>query len=90
MTELQLRPFCHFYHGETICPLDFDGKNEGKIWQAEKIVCEDFQNEIDPSNPAVSFAQYVVMYIEKWAPFTFADILETYFMHCPEMRSQLH
>ena len=89
MYERSLIRYCHFYNGETLCPKEFDGKNEGKLWQAEKIICEDMYNCIDGSNPHISLARYVGAYVGKWDPFGYHDVMETYFEKFPEARSQV-
>lgn len=35
----QLLEYCYFYKGEVICPEEFDKKNEGELWFAEKMIC---------------------------------------------------
>ena len=32
----QLLEYCYFFKGEVICPKEFDKKNEGELWFAEK------------------------------------------------------
>ena len=41
MTYNQLLEYYYFYKGEVICPEEFDKKNEGELWFAEKMICED-------------------------------------------------
>ena len=36
MLYSQLLPLCYFFKGEVMCPLEYDRKNEGKLWFAEK------------------------------------------------------
>lgn len=47
MNEQDLLKYCFFYKGEAIIPPTFDKKNEGKLWVAEKYVCEEIPNLID-------------------------------------------
>ena len=32
----QLLEYCYFFKSEVMCPLEYDRKNEGKLWFAEK------------------------------------------------------
>ena len=43
MNETSILQYCYFYKGEEICPKQYDGKNEGKLWQAEKLICEEYR-----------------------------------------------
>ena len=89
MIEQQILPFCHFYKGEAICPPKFDGKHEGKLWQAEMMVCTHFNKCVDASNPQLSVAQLVSSYVGKWAPYKFREVMDVYFKCVPEMRSKV-
>lgn len=61
-------------------------KNEGKLWVAEKYICEDIPNLIDKENPRRSIASYIAAYVGKWAPFNFMDIMATYFKKSPDVK----
>ena len=89
MNETSLLQYCHFYKGEELCPKRYDGKNGGKLWQAEKFICEELFGLVDNSNPRISMAQFVSDYVQKWSPYKFRDVMETYFEKFPESRSQL-
>ena len=75
MLYSQLLPLCYFFKGEVMCPLEYDRKNEGKLWFAEKMICEHLSELVDDANPRVSFAKAVAAYV-----------METYFEKCPELR----
>lgn len=75
-----------FYKGEIIIPSRFVKKNEGKLWVAEKYICEDIPNLIDKENPRRSIASYIAAYVGKWAPFNFMDIMATYFKKSPDVK----
>lgn len=51
MNETSILQYCYFYKGEEICPKQYDGKNEGKLWQAEKFICEELFGLVDNSTP---------------------------------------
>ena len=89
MNETSILQYCYFYKGEEICPKQYDGKNEGKLWQAEKFICEELFGLVDNSTPRISTAQLVSDYVQKWSPYKFRDVMETYFENFPESRSQL-
>ncbi|MBW4769912.1 hypothetical protein [Hoylesella nanceiensis] len=67
-------------------PKEFDKKNEGELWFAEKMICEDLSELVDDANPRVSFAQAVASYLSKWDPYSLYEVMETYFEKCPEQR----
>lgn len=91
MTETQLLKYCLFYRGEVLVPVEYDGKAEGKIWAAEKIICEQMPNDVDESNPALSMAELVSAYVGKWSPYKYADVMSVYLDKCPaEVKSQFH
>lgn len=76
MTYNQLLEYCYFYKGEVICPKEFDKKNEGELWFAEKMICEDLSELVDDANPRVSFAQAVASYVGKWDPYSLYEVME--------------
>ena len=86
MTYNQLLEYCYFYKGEVMCPLEYDRKNEGKLWFAEKMICEDLSELVDDANPRISFARAVASYVGKWAPYSLYEVMETYFEKFPELR----
>ena len=89
MNETSILQYCYFDKGEEICPKQYDGQNEGKLWQAEKFICEELFGLVDNSTPRISTAQLVSDYVQKWSPYKFRDVMETYFEKFPESRSQL-
>lgn len=89
MTYEQILQYCHFFKGEAICPQYYDGKTEGKLWQAEKTICEDLPNLVDSLNPEISLAQAVSLYIGKWSPYKLFEIMDVYFEKCTDLRSKL-
>lgn len=89
MLYSQLLPLCYFFKGEAMCPLEYDGKNEGELWFAEKMICEELSDLVDDENPRVSFAKAVAAYVGKWDPYFLYEVMETYFEKCPDVRSQL-
>ena len=50
MLYSQLLPLCYFFKGEVMCPLEYDRKNEGKLWFAEKMICEHLSELVDDAN----------------------------------------
>lgn len=89
MTYDQLLQYCFFFRGEAICPQHYENKHEGKLWQAEKAICEDLSSLVDSSNARVSIARAVSLYVGKWHPYKLFDIMDIYFEKCPELRSKL-
>ena len=69
-----------------MCPLEYDRKNEGKLWFAEKMICKHLSELVDDANPRVSFVQAVGSYVGKWDPYFLYEVMETYFEKCPELR----
>ena len=86
MLYSQLLPLCYFFKGEAMCPLEYDEKNEGELWFAEKMISEDLSELVDDANPRVSFVQAVGSYVGKWDPYFLYEVMETYFEKCPELR----
>lgn len=90
MTESQLLKYCLFYKGETLPPVEFNQTNAGKLWQAEKYICENLANNIAPDSPALEMATLVEAYVGKWAPFSANEVMSQYWERCPdEVRSKL-
>ena len=81
MTEQDLLKYCYFYKGEALIPPDFDKKNEGKLWVAEKFICEEIPHLIDEENPRKSIASYIDSYVGKWAPFKHDEVMTTYYYY---------
>lgn len=86
MTEQDLLQYCSFYKGEALVPIAFDKKNEGKLWVAEKYVCEEIPNLVNRENPRKSIASFVAAYVGKWDPYGFLETMETYFQLNPDLR----
>ena len=78
MTEQDLLKYCHFYKGEELVPQGFDRRNEGKLWVAEKFICEEIPHLIDEGNPRKSIVGYIESYVGKWAPYELENVMETY------------
>lgn len=78
MTEQDLLKYCLFYKGEELLPRDFDKKNEGKLWVAEKFICEEIPHLINEKTPRKSMAGYIESYVGKWAPYELKGVMETY------------
>lgn len=89
MTNNAMIKYCRYYKGEAICPPQYDGTNAGKLWQAEKFVCEEFFNLIDWVAPYHCFIEYVSAYVEKWSPYTCDAIMKEYFDHRPDIYSDI-
>lgn len=89
MTEQDLLKYCFFYKGEAMIPQKFDKKNEGKLWVAEKYICEEIPNFIDEGNPRKSIALYISAYVGKWAPFRYDEVMNTYIQYAPDLKSYI-
>ena len=59
-------------------PEEYDGKNEGKLWLAEKFICEEIPHLIDRENLRMSIRDYIESYVGKWAPWETESIMKTY------------
>ena len=89
MTSNAMIRYCRYYKGEAICPPQYDGTNAGKLWQAEKFVCEEFFNLISWVVPYYSFIEYVSAYVEKWSPYKCEEIMNEYFNNRPDIYSDI-
>lgn len=89
MTSNAMIRYCRYYKGEAICPPQYDGTNAGKLWQAEKFVCEEFFNLINWVVPYYSFIEYVSAYVEKWSPYKCEEIMNEYFNNRPDIYSDI-
>ena len=89
MTSNAMIKYCRYYKGEAICPPQYDGTNAGKLWQAEKFVCEEFFNLINWVVPYYSFIEYVSAYVEKWSPYKCEEIMNEYFNNRPDIYSDI-
>ena len=89
MTSNAMTRYCRYYKGEAICPPQYDGTNAGKLWQAEKFVCEEFFNLINWVVPYYSFIEYVSAYVEKWSPYKCEEIMNEYFNNRPDIYSDI-
>lgn len=89
MTEQEILKYCHFYKGEAMIPQSLDQKNEGKLWVAEKAVCEDFSHLIDRDNPRRKIAEIVAAYVSKWSPMKFRPIMRTYFEKVSDLEDEI-
>lgn len=67
-------------------PESFDKKNEGKLWVAEKYLCEEAPFLIKENNPRRDMANYVAAYVGKWSPYNFYDIMQTYFLKNTDLK----
>ena len=89
MTENDLIPYCFFYKGEAIIPSSYDHTDEGKLWVAEKFVCEELPNQIDKEEPRKSIALLVASYVGKWSPFKFHEVMDIYLKRVPDLRNYI-
>ena len=89
MTSNAMIRYCRYYKGEAICPPQYDKTNAGKLWQAEKFVCEEFFNLINWVVPYYSFIEYVSAYVEKWSPYKCEEIMNEYFNNRPDKYSDI-
>ena len=89
MTEQEILKYCYFYQGEAMIPQSFDQKDEGKLWVAEKAICENFSNLIERDNPRRNIAEFVAAYVGKWAPFNFRSVMRTYFEKAPDLKEEI-
>lgn len=92
MTTAELTELCHFYHGEQSCPLDYDRTPLGKLWQAEKMLCEDIlcdNPNIPMENPHKVFDEYIALYVGKWDPYGFEEVMNVYFEMVPDYRKEI-
>lgn len=88
MTELQLLKYCHFFKGEALTPFEqTDGHR--LLWLAEKWICEEVNNLIDPTDPQKAIASYVAAYVGKWSPFELKSIMDIYFQKAPELKAEI-
>jgi len=88
MTEQQLLKHCHFYKGEALPPFEqTDGRR--LLWLAEKWICEEGNNLINPANPKREMASYIAAYVGKWAPFKSESIMELYFQKAPQLKAEI-
>ena len=91
MKRDELLKLCHFYNGESECPQEFDGRNEGALWASEQTACDimespDFESS---GNPRFDFDNMVAQLTAKWCPYQYRDILETYFRHSPTYKKRI-
>ena len=78
MTEQDLLKYCYFYKGEALIPADFDKRDEGKLWMAEKFVCEEIPHRIDERNLRESIRSWVESYVGKWDPWGWQRVMAIY------------
>lgn len=78
MTERELFPYCCFYKGEALMPIEYAQTHAHLIWLAERFVCEEVLHQIDEADPRTDIATWVDAYVGKWAPFSYDDIMATY------------
>lgn len=83
MNKTELLKYCYFFKDEKQCPQSYDGKHEGKLWQAEKMICEYMTELVHKDNPRESMANAIAMYIEKWSPYKYLEVMDIYFEKCP-------
>lgn len=77
ITKDDLLKHCLYYRGEADVPVRFHGKDEAKLWIAEKYACERPQL-IDYENTKRSFSTLVGAYVGKWDPYGWNEIMESY------------
>ena len=81
MTREELLTLCHFYHGENDCPAEYDSTPYGQLWQAERMLCEEIlcdNPNIPIKNPRKVFNEYVALYVGKWNPWGYEDVMKLY------------
>lgn len=88
MTEQELLKYCHFYKGEALCPFEHPDQCR-YLWNAERWVCEEGCNLIDPTNVKFSLANYVAAFVSKWNPYEFGLLMDVYFQNSPEYKDRI-
>lgn len=86
MTAEDILKYCHFYKGETMMPESMEDTNEGMLWIAERMICEEFCNNISQKNTRRDIASYVASYVGKWNPYELGDVMKTYLARAPEQK----
>ena len=64
---------------EAQVPQQYDQRNEGQLWQAEKMICKEFRDMVGDVNPRKDIAGLVASYISKWNPYGLESVMKTYF-----------
>lgn len=88
MTYNEILPYCLFFNGEELVPSSLD-QTDGRLWLAEKKVCEEFPSLVSDENPRTSLASAVYYFLGKWYPFKFGDYMNRYFEKAPELKDSL-
>lgn len=81
MSREELLELCHFYDGENECPSEFNQTSFGQLWRAEQMLCEDIlcdNPNIPMDNPRKTFYEYVALYVEKWNPYGYKEVMDVY------------
>ncbi len=81
MKREELLKLCYFYKGEEECPLEYDGKPEGKFWTAEDSLCNSILLGYDlaPGEaPRQVFDEYMDALLGKWCPYKREELMEIY------------
>ena len=89
LSKKELLKYCFFYKGEAEIPEQLDHTSEGKLWQAEMMVCEHFREGLDSSDIRLSIANMIVAYVSKWDPYYWVETMETYFQKAPDLKQQI-
>lgn len=87
MTPEDILKYCHFYKGEVIMPEYLENTNEGQLWIAEKVVCENFASNIRANAAQKDVASLVASYVGKWNPYGLTDVMSAYFIKVPSVRT---
>lgn len=81
MKREDLLKLCYYYKGEAECPIEYDGKPEGKFWTAENSLCNDIllgYNLASGETPRQIFDGYIDALIGKWCPYQYEELMEMY------------
>ena len=69
MLEQDLLKYCFYYKGEVLNPFDDKHQNEGRLWIAEKMVCEEFPYLVDEKDPQKQMASLIANFVYDNLPF---------------------
>lgn len=86
MTAEDILNYCHFYKGEAMMPESMENTNEGMLWIAERMICEEFYKNISQKDAKRDIASYVASYVSKWNPYELSDVMNTYLAKAPEQK----
>lgn len=81
MKREELLKLCVYYKEEDECPLEYDGKPEGKFWTAEESLCNFIllnYNLAPGETPQQVFDEYVGALLGKWCPYEYDELMKIY------------